>query len=187
MTEATVHPEATLSPTKDELCAEFSTITERLGSYRAVDPDGEVGIEVIIGRTFSGELGQLFLSYRAADNATKKEIARMDHSVLGERSVAFGADDRVAKAEFKRIVEESDVSSSTARTTTSPSVLPPMAPAARASSFAIPPSSTSQRPPANYASLITKPAPTTSLVPSFRAPRDARPRPSEWPDSPCAA
>lgn len=107
---AQVNPGSTLSPTKDELCAEFSTITERLGSYRAVDPDGEVGIEVIIGRTFSGELGQLFLSYRAADNATKKEIARMDHAVLGERSVAFGADDRVAKAEFKRIVEESDVS-----------------------------------------------------------------------------
>ncbi|QPK79247.1 hypothetical protein G7Y31_00455 [Corynebacterium lizhenjunii] len=107
---AHLHPDATLSPTKDELCAEYSAITERLGSYRAVDPEGEVGIEVIVGRTFTGELAQLSLTYRAADNAVKKELCRMQHSVLGERSVAFGADDRVARDEWTRIVVESDTS-----------------------------------------------------------------------------
>lgn len=47
MSIAKIHSAATLTPSKDEMCAQFSDIAQRLGSYQAVDPAGEVGIEVI--------------------------------------------------------------------------------------------------------------------------------------------
>lgn len=105
---AQVHPSSTISPTKDELCAQFSTIVERLGGYRAVDPDGEVGIEVILGLDAAGRLTQLPLTYRAADNALPEELTAMSHSVLGQRSIARAEADPVAVAEWTRIITESD-------------------------------------------------------------------------------
>lgn len=107
---AKLHPNATLSPTKAEIAAKYAHIDEVIGGYRAVDPDDEVGIEVILGHNYSGNIVQFPVTYRAADNATEDPICTMDHSVLGERSVANAQDDPVAVQEWARIIQDEDTS-----------------------------------------------------------------------------
>ena len=86
--------DAKLQPGKEEIAAQYGNITDLHGFYRLVDPAGEVGIEVYVGTDDSEQLRQLPLSYRAADNldphAADNPIVSMQHSVLGQRSVAYG-------------------------------------------------------------------------------------------------
>ncbi|WCZ35212.1 MULTISPECIES: CG0192 family protein [Corynebacterium] len=99
MAEAIIY-DATLSPTKDELVSAHSPIVELLGSYRVVDRNGEVGIEVLIGRDVNGALRQFGVSYRDAGAKLDDELTPMDHSVLGARSVAALTTDPVAVREL---------------------------------------------------------------------------------------
>lgn len=99
MAEAIIY-DATLNPTKDELLSEHSPIVEPLGSYRAVDRDGEVGIEVLVGHDAHGALRQFGVSYREAGAKLDDELTPMDHSVLGARSVSPLTTDPVAVREL---------------------------------------------------------------------------------------
>ena len=63
MSIAEIHSAATLTPSKDEMCAQFSDIAQRLGSYQAVDPAGEVGIEVIDSDFYNKHLHQPTTTY----------------------------------------------------------------------------------------------------------------------------
>lgn len=103
MAEAQIH-DATLTPSKDEILAEHSTIVERLGSYRAVDRDDEVGIEVIVGRDSEGELRQFGVSYRDQGISLDDALTSLTHSVLGERSVAHLTADPVAVREVIQLI-----------------------------------------------------------------------------------
>lgn len=96
--------DATLSPGKADVAAQFSPITELIGSWRLVDPAGEVGIEVLVGRDDSGTLRQLPLTYRSADSALASQLTPMTHSVLGARSVAPAPSDPVAVTETIRAI-----------------------------------------------------------------------------------
>ena len=104
MSIAEIHSAATLTPSKDEMCAQFSDIAQRLGSYRAVDPAGEVGIEVIVGESNDGRLVQLPVTYRASSDALPGEIMTIHHSVLGSRSISYATSDPVAITEFIRLI-----------------------------------------------------------------------------------
>ena len=86
------------------MCAQFSDVAQRLGSYRAVDPAGEVGIEVIVGESNDGRLVQLPVTYRASSDALPGEIMTIHHSVLGSRSISYATSDPVAITEFIRLI-----------------------------------------------------------------------------------
>lgn len=101
--------DAKLQPGKEEIAARYGNITDLQGFYRIVDPAGEVGIEVYVGTDGSDgseQLRQLSLTYRAADNldprAADNPIVSMQHSVLGQRSVAYGMCDSVAVEQWVR-------------------------------------------------------------------------------------
>ena len=46
------------------MAGRFSSISELQGSYRAIDRDDKVGIEVLVGTDSEGNLTQCGLSYR---------------------------------------------------------------------------------------------------------------------------
>lgn len=103
MAEAKIY-DAELTPTKDELAEKYSLISTQLGSYRAVDSDGKVGIEILVGEDSEGNLSQLALSYREADDALDDALTPMTHSELGERSVAYLTADPVAVREVIELI-----------------------------------------------------------------------------------
>ncbi len=95
---------ATLTPTKDELIAEWAprqrwsppgagSVTV-IGSYRLDDPDGRVGMEIHIVDA-GGTILQIPLTYRDEPLADADEalITEMQHSVLGTRWVYDGLRD----------------------------------------------------------------------------------------------
>ena len=59
--------DAELNPTKDDIAARYAGIVTLLGSYRLVDPEEEVGIEILIGTDLDGRGVQLPLTYRSGD------------------------------------------------------------------------------------------------------------------------
>lgn len=103
MAEAKIH-DAELHPTKAEILAKHSTIVERLGSYRAVDRDNEVGIEVLVGRDSHGTLTQCGLTYRDKSIALDDELLPLSHSVLGDRSVSHLTADPVGVREVIALI-----------------------------------------------------------------------------------
>jgi len=109
---AIIHAGATLTPTKLELLQDW--IGERrwyagkgsrpqldlLGSYRFDDPQGEVGVEVLLVTDTSGPepvVYQVPLTYRdaALDGAAAALVGEMQHSALGRRFVYDGCHDPV--------------------------------------------------------------------------------------------
>jgi hypothetical protein len=98
---------ATLAPTKLELLAtwlpaqpwfdESAGPYELAGNYRFDDPDGEVGIEVLLLRQGDGRIVQVPLTYRGEplEGAGGALIGTIEHSVLGERWVYDGCFDPV--------------------------------------------------------------------------------------------
>ena len=103
MAEAKIY-DAELNPSKDEIAQKYSLIAKQLGSYRAVDSDGKVGIEILVGEDSEGNLTQLGLSYREAGEALDDELTPMTHSELGERSVAQLTADPVAVREIISLI-----------------------------------------------------------------------------------
>ncbi len=96
--------DAELNPTKDEIAARFSSIAQLEGSYRAVDRDGKVGIEVLVGRDVDGNLTQCGVSYREEKDALDDALTPLSHSILGPRSVAQLTADPVAVREFAQLI-----------------------------------------------------------------------------------
>lgn len=96
--------DAELDPTKDEMAARFSSITQLKGTYRAYDRDDKVGIEVLVGRDDEGNLTQCGLSYREEAMALDDALTPLTHSVLGPRSVAQLTADPVAVREFAQMI-----------------------------------------------------------------------------------
>ena len=95
---------ATITPTKDELIAEWAPTQpwgppadvpiEVIGSYRFDDPDGRIGMEIHLAK--SGDtLLQVPLTYRdePLEGADDALIVEMQHSVLGTRWVYDGLRD----------------------------------------------------------------------------------------------
>ena len=70
---------------------------EILGSYRFDDPDGEVGVEVMLVER-RGRVLQVPFTYRGAPIATGTLVSTMEHSVLGDRWVYEAGTDPVAVA-----------------------------------------------------------------------------------------
>jgi hypothetical protein len=103
---ALVHGDATISPTKPELVADWLPTqawagdlgaVEQIGSYRLDDPDGEVGVEVLLFAAGDRVL-HLPLTYRGAplEGAEDLLICTMSHTALGQRWVYDGCGDPVA-------------------------------------------------------------------------------------------
>lgn len=114
--------DATITPTKIELVTtwlptqpwfsgdhEAATI---VGSYRFDDPEGEVGVEVLLVRTPGADAAtwQVPLSYRAAPLADGEEffITTMEHSVLGPRWIYNAIGDPVYRTELARVIAQAD-------------------------------------------------------------------------------
>jgi len=116
---AEIHQTATLTPSKIELLKAwlpgrewFTGDAEDLaqaGQFRFVDPDGEVGVQVMLV-TSAGVLYQVPLTYRGAplDGAEDALVGTMEHSVLGPRWVYDGPADPVFRAELLRTIVEGD-------------------------------------------------------------------------------
>lgn len=96
--------DAELDPTKNEMAASFSSITQLDGTYRAYDRDDKVGIEVLVGRDDEGNLTQCGLSYREEAMALDDALTPLSHSILGPRSVAQLTADPVAVREFTQMI-----------------------------------------------------------------------------------
>ena len=105
---STVHPTATITPTKLEIARQWLTATDwfdgdadalKMGSrysYRFDDPAGEVGVEVLL--VADGErVLQVPLTYRSEElpEAEAFFLTHMEHSVLGRRWIYDGAGDPV--------------------------------------------------------------------------------------------
>jgi hypothetical protein len=76
--------------------ADASSLT-KLGSFRFVDPAGEVGIETHLLGTADGKVLQVPLTYRGAprEGAEGSLITTMTHSTLGDRWIYDGCHDPV--------------------------------------------------------------------------------------------
>lgn len=96
---------ATLTPSKAELLTAWLPTrpwytgpageAERVASFRFDDPDGAVGVEVMLVRVGDGPVHQVPLTYREAPLAGADEwlLATAEHSVLGRRWVYDGIHD----------------------------------------------------------------------------------------------
>ncbi|QGU03497.1 CG0192 family protein [Corynebacterium comes] len=100
--------QAELSPSKEDIAVRFAGIVTLLGSYRLVDPDDEVGIEVLVGSDIDGRTVQLPVTYRAEEISPEHTLTEMTHSVLGRRWVSNALGDPVAVAQFIRTILEGD-------------------------------------------------------------------------------
>lgn len=116
---ADVNPNAVLSPGKAELVAGWlpsqpwfdgdASTAEIVGSYRFVDPDGEVGIESHLVRV--GDVTyHVPLTYRGAPLPDAEEylVGTMQHSDLGQRWVYDATGDPVYDVELVRVIREGD-------------------------------------------------------------------------------
>ena len=114
--------DATIKPTKIELITAWLPTqpwfagepagAKIVGSYRFDDPEGEVGVEVMLVRTPGAEAAtwQVPLSYRAAPLADGEEffITKMEHSVLGPRWIYNAIGDPVYRTELARVIAQAD-------------------------------------------------------------------------------
>ncbi|MEA4944705.1 MAG: hypothetical protein VB080_09760 [Propionicimonas sp.] len=122
---AEIH-DATLTPGKLELLAGWigaqpwfagdPADLEVVGSFRFVDPDGEVGIQTLLVRS-GGVTYQVPLTYRAAplEDATDALIGTSEHSVLGTRYVYDAVSDPVYAIETFRVIHEGDTEAELSR------------------------------------------------------------------------
>ena len=117
---AVVNPDATLTPGKLDLIKAWlpsqawykggeGADAEVVGSFRFVDPQGEVGIETFLIRS-GGRTYQVPLTYRGEplDDAAEYEVGEMEHSVLGHRWVYDAVGDPVYSDELNRVIREAD-------------------------------------------------------------------------------
>ena len=122
---AEIH-EATLTPGKIDLLRDWiarqewfagdPADLEKVGSFRFVDPDGEVGLETLLVRS-GGVTYQVPLTYRGAelDEAAHSLIGTLEHSVLGTRWVYDAVGDPVYVVELLRVIHEGDTEADLSR------------------------------------------------------------------------
>ena len=110
---ATVHPGATISPTKLEIVQGWlgdqdwfdgDAASVKAGtrfSYRFDDPAGEVGVESVLA-TLDGKVFQLPLTYRNSELEGGEPffLTHMEHTALGRRWIYFGLGDPVLVNSF---------------------------------------------------------------------------------------
>lgn len=96
-----------LTPSKEEVVAQWWPRFRQEGAFRLVDPAGEVGIEVLIGTDDGTRTLQLPLTYRS-DALKTGQVGTMEHSVLGTRHVTKATHDPVAVGEFVRVILAGD-------------------------------------------------------------------------------
>ena len=118
--------EATLSPSKVDLLRDWlaqqpwfegdPADVERIGSFRFVDPGGEVGIETLLLRS-AGVTYQVPVTYRseALAEASFGFIGNLEHSVLGTRWVYDAVADPVYVSELLRVIHEGDTEADLSR------------------------------------------------------------------------
>ncbi|WP_232548611.1 maltokinase N-terminal cap-like domain-containing protein [Propioniciclava soli] len=114
---AEVHPNATLTPSKLELLAGWlpkqlwfagdASDVERIGFFRFVDPDGEVGIDCMV-ITSAGFTYHVPVTWRSEPLDEGLLIGTLEHSVLGTRYCYDAPTDPVYVAELVRIIREGD-------------------------------------------------------------------------------
>ncbi|MBG0561026.1 CG0192-related protein [Actinoplanes aureus] len=110
---------ATITPTKLELLAGWLPTRSwydgpaqpeltRLAAARFDDPDGEVGVEILLIRAGDGPTWQVPLTYRGAPLAGAEQhlVGTFEHSVLGKRWVYDATGDPVYVAELTRVIRE---------------------------------------------------------------------------------
>lgn len=106
---AKIYTDAVTDPTKPDLVRRWGPIVDLLGSYRLVDPEGEVGIEVHVGTDMEGRLMQMPVSYRAEELDNKEAtLTPMSHNILGLRYVSNALGDPVAVREIVRTIITGD-------------------------------------------------------------------------------
>lgn len=83
------------APTRPWWPTSASDRLEKVGAFRWDDPEGEVGVEVLLVRADDGVVLQVPLTYRGAPLAGAEEhlVGTMEHSVLGRRWVHDGCGD----------------------------------------------------------------------------------------------
>jgi hypothetical protein len=112
---AVIH-DTTMQPTKLELLArwlpeqEWFTGTSdglsRVGGFRLDDPDGEVGIELMVVAAANGQAYLVPMTYRGAPLAEAGDalIGTAEHGVLGARWVYDGERDPVFQAQLAALL-----------------------------------------------------------------------------------
>ncbi|MCA0252174.1 MAG: hypothetical protein LCH76_07795 [Actinobacteria bacterium] len=110
---------ATLTPSKLDLLRSWLTEQswfdgdasdlERVGAFRFVDPDGEVGIETLLVRS-GGTTYQVPLTYRSEPLSEGQFgfVGNLEHSTLGTRWVYDAVADPVYVVELLRVIHEGD-------------------------------------------------------------------------------
>ena len=114
---ADIYTQTTLQPGKLELIGpwlekqEWFTGTlddlERVGNYRFVDPDGEVGLDAMLLAS-GGRIFHVPVTWRAGELAEDELIGTLEHGVLGTRYCYDGPTDPVFVAELVRTIREGD-------------------------------------------------------------------------------
>lgn len=99
---------AKLDPDKNYIGKTFGGLQEQLGTYRLVDADDEVGIEIMVGRDSEGRLVQLPLTYRPSEFDAEQTLVEIEHSELGHRYVSHALGDPVAVRELIRTIVTAD-------------------------------------------------------------------------------
>lgn len=100
--------DADVSPGKADIAKRYGAIHDLVGSYRFVDPDDVVGIEVLFGRDMDGRWMQLPLIYTSEVVEGEALITEMEHSVLGKRYVGIATANKAAVREFMRVILNGD-------------------------------------------------------------------------------
>ncbi|MGC3952721.1 MAG: hypothetical protein QM804_00430 [Propionicimonas sp.] len=82
---------------------------ERVGAFRFVDPDGEVGMETLLVRS-AGSTYQIPVTYRSEPLSEGQFgfIGNLEHSALGTRWVYDAVVDPVYVVELLRVIHEGD-------------------------------------------------------------------------------
>lgn len=117
---ADVYTQATLSPSKLELLAPWlpqqswfagdASDLERVGFFRFVDPDGEVGLDSMF-LSSGGTVYHVPVTWRGAELEDGELIGTLEHSVLGTRHCYDATTDPVYVAELVRVIREGDTGS----------------------------------------------------------------------------
>ncbi|MGC4151550.1 MAG: hypothetical protein QM628_00535 [Propionicimonas sp.] len=89
---------------------------ERVGSFRFVDPDGEVGIETLL-LSSGGTTYQVPVTYRSEELPEGQFgfIGNLEHSTLGTRWVYDAVADPVYVVELLRVIHEGDTEADLSR------------------------------------------------------------------------
>ena len=114
---ADIYTQTTLQPGKLELIGPWleqqdwfdgdAAAIERIGNFRFVDPDGEVGLDsMLIGA--GGRVYHVPVTWRGAELAEGDLIGTLEHGALGTRYCYDAPSDPVYVSELVRVIREGD-------------------------------------------------------------------------------